>query len=278
MKTKGGDTMIAVGFCLATFGSRYVQLREAARHIDVLGFASLHVWDHYVSWDDPRESVLEAWTTLAGLAEVTRRVRIGPMVANNINRHPGRLAKVAATLHELSGSRCDLGIGSGGEDQQPFGIAVGDAAERVARLAEALQIIPALWTGEPVTFDGKYYRLTNAVAAPAQNPPPRLIVAASRPDTARLAGRYGDGVNFTWNDRDRLPRLFDALDAGLAGRGRTRDGFDLSLHIRWHNMGSEPQQALLEWEQMGFTRVIVYVTAPFPLAEIESLARLAGQK
>lgn len=266
--------MIAVGFCLATFGSRYTQLREAARHIDALGFASINVWDHYVSWDDPHESVLEAWTTLAGLAEVTRHVRIGPMVANNINRHPGRLAKVPATLHELSGGRCDLGIGSGGEDQASFGIHVGGAAERVTRLAEALQIIPALWTGQPVSFQGRHYQLTGAIASPAQNPPPQLIVAAAQPGAARLAGRYGDGVNFSWMVRDGFPGLFDALDAGLAERGWSRDGFVLSLHVRWNNLMPDPLQALMAWQKLGFTRVIVYVRAPFPLAEIEAIAQL----
>lgn len=268
--------MIAVGFCLATFGTRYEQLREAAQHIDALGFASLHVWDHYVSWDDPRESVLEAWTTIAALAEATTRVRVGPMVASVVNRHPGRMAKVAATLHELSGGRCDLGIGSGvgGPEQESFGILVGGAEERVARLAEALQIIPALWTGEPVTFHGDYYQLNDAIASPLQRPAPRLIVAAAQPGTARLAGYYGDGVNFPWPVRDRFPALFAALDAGLAERGRTREGFDLSLHVRWNNVENDPLRALTEWEQMGFTRVVVYLKPPFPLEEIERLARM----
>src|SRR5919199_527694 len=106
--------MITVGFCLATFGTPYVQVREAAQHLDDLGFDSVWVWDHYVSWNDPRESVLECWTTLAGLAEATSRIHLGPLVANNTNRHPGRLAKVAATLNELSGGRCEVGIGAGG--------------------------------------------------------------------------------------------------------------------------------------------------------------------
>src|SRR5262245_42977636 len=130
-----------IGFCLSTFGTPYPALREAAREIDALGFASIHVWDHYVAWPDPQESVLEAWTTLTGLAEATTRVRIGPLVANNLNHHPGRLAKVAATLHELSNGRCDLAIGSGsgGDEQESFGIRVGDADERISRLEEALQ-------------------------------------------------------------------------------------------------------------------------------------------
>jgi alkanesulfonate monooxygenase SsuD/methylene tetrahydromethanopterin reductase-like flavin-dependent oxidoreductase (luciferase family) len=267
--------MIAIGICLPTFGTRYTQLRETARHIDALGFASIHVWDHYVSWNDPRESVLEAWTTLAGLAEATSRARIGPMVASNLNRHPGRLAKVAATLHELSGGRCDLGIGSGSEEQEQesFGIAVGDPAERVARLEEALQIIPALWAGEPVTFHGQYYHLTEAIASPPQKAPPRLIVAAGIPRTVRLAARYADGLVFPGNDRSRFPKLFAALDASLAECGRTRDGFDISLHVFWHAMEHDPLQALAEWEGLGFTRVIVSVAAPLSLQPIEMLAR-----
>lgn len=266
-------TMIAVGFCLATFGTRYAQLREAAQRLDALGFASLHVWDHYVSWTNPRESVLEAWTTLAGLAEATRQIRIGPMVANNLNRHPGRLAKVAATLHELSGGRCDLGLGSGtgGIERDAFGLPVDDARARGARLAEALQIIPALWRGEPVTFHGQYYQLVEAIASPAQDPPPRLIVAASQTGTARLAGHHADGVNFAWVDHPRYAELLAAVEAGLAERGRSRDGFDVSIHIRWTRLQPDPVMALREWETLGFTRAIVYLEPPFPLDAVEAL-------
>jgi len=259
-------TMIQIGFCLLTFGTSYALLHDLAQQIDDLGFASIHVWDHYVAWPEPKDSVLEAWTTLAALAEATRRVRIGPMVANNLNRHPGRIAKVAGTLHEISGGRCDLAIGSGsgGPEQETFGIKVGDASERIDRLEEALQIIPALWKGEPVTFHGKYYELKDAIAMPALNPPPRLIAASTLVRTARLAGRFADGVNFTWYYPDRIPRLFSALDEGLSESGRSREGFDCSLHVRWPHLQPDPKQALFEWEQMGFSRVIVYVTEPFP--------------
>src|SRR5215208_2789794 len=174
------------------------------RKLDQLGFDSVWVWDHYMSWNDPRESVLECWTTLAGLAEATRHIRLGPLVANNTNRHPGRLAKVAATLHELSGGRLELGIGAGGRavEQSLFGIDQGDRAERTARLAEALQIIPALWTGEPVTFQGRYYQLNDAIAAPRQHPRPRIIVGGRSVTMARLAGQYADGLNLQWSFRE----------------------------------------------------------------------------
>ena len=257
--------MMEIGFCLSSFGTRYPEVRDAAQHIESLGFASVHVWDHYVAWPDPNDSVLEAWTTLAGLAEATERVRIGPLVANNLNRHPGRLAKVAATLHEISNGRCDLAIGSGsgGEEQESFGIIVGNAEERVNRLEEALQIIPALWRGESVNFEGKYYQLINALCMPMQDPPPRFIVAATLPRTAHLAGKYGDGVNFPWLVNERFPGLFTAIDEGLAERRRNRDGFDISLHVRWSVLETDPLQFLNDFEDLGFTRVIIYLTAPF---------------
>jgi alkanesulfonate monooxygenase SsuD/methylene tetrahydromethanopterin reductase-like flavin-dependent oxidoreductase (luciferase family) len=266
--------MLEIGFCLSTFGTRYIQLREAALLIEALGFASIHVWHHYVAWPDPQESVLEAWTTLASLAEATQRVRLGPLVANNLNRHPGRLAKVAATLHELSGGRCELAIGSGtgGEEQESFGIPVGDAKERIARLEEALQIIPALWRGEPVTFDGRFYQLKDAVCQPEQQPPPHLVVASTLPASSCLAGKYADGVNFPWVVHDRFPGLFEALDRGLGERGRQRSGFDVSLHVRWHVAAADPLSTFEQWKSMGFTRVIIYLALPFPLPEIEALA------
>lgn len=267
--------MIPLGFCLVTFGSSYAQVREAARLLDTLGFDSVWVWDHYVSWNNPRETVLDGLTTLAALAEATTRIRLGPMVANNTNRHPGRLAKIAATLQELSGGRFELGLGAGGleYEQAQFGIEQGSAVERADRLEEALQIIPALWRGEPFTFQGNYYRLNEAMCAPGPNPPPRLIVGANGPRLCRMAGRYADGLNLQWRKRQLFPQLFAALDEGLAARGRDRRGFDLSIHPGWPDFASSPVEALERWEQLGFTRAIAYVTPPFPLREFEALAK-----
>jgi alkanesulfonate monooxygenase SsuD/methylene tetrahydromethanopterin reductase-like flavin-dependent oxidoreductase (luciferase family) len=270
--------MLPIGFCLVSFGTSYAHLRAATQELERLGFDSVWIWDHYVSWNDPRESVLECWTTLAALAEATHRIRLGSLVANNTNRHPGRLAKVVATLHDIAAGRCELGIGAGGyaDEQSRFGIEQGSAGERVSRLEEALQIIPALWTGEPVTFQGRYYQLTEAISAPPQASPPRLIVGASGPRMARLAGQYADGLNLQWRSRERFAALFAALDEGLASRGRDRSGFDLSLHPAWDDLAADPNRMLDTWEQAGLTRVIPYVVPPFPLDAFEMLARQLG--
>ncbi len=266
--------LLPVGVCLVIFGTRYAALREAALKLDELGYDSVWVWDHYVSWHDPTEPVLEGLTTLAAVAEATQRVQVGTLVANNNNRHPGRLAKIAATMQEISGGRFALGIGAGGlaDEQEQFGISHGDVNERVGRITEALQIIPHLWRGAPVSFAGHYYHLANAHCFPPPEPPPPIIVGANGPRMARLAGLYADGVNIQWHHRETFPATLAALDTALATRGRTRAGFDLSLHIAWDEFIADPQAINAAATELGVTRIIPWASAPFPLDDFVRLA------
>ena len=270
--------MIPVGICLATVGTSYAALRDAARALDDLAYDSVWVWDHYLSGRDPREPVLECWTTLAGLAEATRQIGLGPLVANTINHHPARLAKIAATLQEICGGRLTLGMGAGGwaAEQAMVGIKQGSRAERNARLAEALQIIPALWAGHPVTYQGHVYQLSDAVVAPSPAPQPRIIVGGRSSEMAGLAGRYADGFNLRWRGSAVLPAILGALDRALAERVQDRGNFDLSLNAEWPDFMIDPLARLSEWHALGFTRAILTVYAPFPLAQFEQLARQLG--
>jgi len=268
--------VIPIGICLPTFGTTYTEVRRAAMALEAYGYDSLWLWDHYVSWNDPREPVLECWTTLAGLAEATSTIRLGPLVANVTNRHPGRLAKVAATLYEIAEGRLEVGLGAGGygAEQESFGIDQGDRATRTRRLEEALQVLPLLWSGDPVTFEGEHVRLRGAIVSPGLRPPPRLIVGGRSEALAHLAGRYADGLNLQWRFRERFPSLLAALDAALAARGRDRTGFDLSLHVDWTDLVADPEGALTAWAALGFTRVIAMAPAPIPLDDLGRLARL----
>jgi alkanesulfonate monooxygenase SsuD/methylene tetrahydromethanopterin reductase-like flavin-dependent oxidoreductase (luciferase family) len=269
--------VIPLGFCLGTFGVGYPDLRDAARSVDDLGFDSVWVWDHHVSWNRPDEPVLEGLTVLGGLAEATHQVRLGTLVANVLNRTPARLAKIASTLQEVSGGRFELGIGAGGLDheQRPFGVEQGDGRARYARLAEAVAVIPQLWTGRPVTFHGRFVTLDAAVLAPVVERP-RLILGSGGPSIARLAGRRADGLNLHWHVRDRYPALFAALDEGLAVSGRTRAGFDLSVHASIVDLDPDPAAAVAAWEDLGFTRVIAYAPPPWSEAVLAGIARALG--
>jgi alkanesulfonate monooxygenase SsuD/methylene tetrahydromethanopterin reductase-like flavin-dependent oxidoreductase (luciferase family) len=143
---------------------------------------------------------------------------------------------------------------------------------RFGQLREAIQIIPALWSGTAVSFTGEYYQLQNAICSPAPQPRPALILGALGPGVARLAGRHADGLNLHWHKRAIFPELFAALDAGLTAAGRTRAGFDLSLHPALADLGSDPRQTLDDWAGMGFTRAIVYLLPPYPLRQLVVLA------
>jgi alkanesulfonate monooxygenase SsuD/methylene tetrahydromethanopterin reductase-like flavin-dependent oxidoreductase (luciferase family) len=266
---------LPVGFCLGTFGVSYAELRNAARLLDALRFDSVWLWDHYVSWNDPREPVIEGLTALAALAEATQHIRLGPLVANNLNRHPGRLAKIAATLQEIAQGRFELGIGGGGwkPEQEAFGIEQGTLDERTGRVAEALQIIRLLWSGEPVTFDGRDYRLTGAIVAPPPHPLPPIIVGARGTRLCRIAGRFADGLNVQWRDHARLDEQIAALDEGLAEAGRTRAKFDLSVHADWRDLHPDPLTTLDRWQALGFTRAIIAMAAPFRSEDFRRLAQ-----
>lgn len=196
-------------------------------------------------------------------------------MANNLNRHPGRLAKIAATLQEIAQGRFELGIGGGGwkPEQEAFGIDQGTLDERTERVAEAVRVIRSLWSGEPVTFHGRYYRLTDAMIAPPPQPPSPIIVGARGARLCRIAGRFADGLNVQWRDRTRLDEQIAALDAGLAEAERTRAGFDLSVHADWRDLSPDPVAALEQWQALGFRRVIVYVAAPFPVDDFRRLAQ-----
>jgi alkanesulfonate monooxygenase SsuD/methylene tetrahydromethanopterin reductase-like flavin-dependent oxidoreductase (luciferase family) len=272
---------LPLGFCLSTVGVAPAALLAAGATLDDAGADSLWLWDHLVSvWRDPRETVLDGPALLGALLVCTRHCQVGPLVMNMTNWHPARLALFGATLARLGAGRFALGIGGGGlaAEQAPFGVDQGDRARRTQRVTEALQLLPALWRGAPVTFDGVVYRFDQAQMAALDHPPP-LIVGARRPPLVRIAGQCADGINLAWRDRALLPALFAALDDGLASRQRDRTGFDCSIHAGWPELSAAPQALLEEWARCGFDRASVWLAPPYPLdAAVALLASCATRR
>src|SRR5207247_2757451 len=114
--------------------------------------------DHYVSSFDETRRVLDAWATIAGLAARTTKLELGTLVSPATFRHPSVLARSAATADEISGGRVTLGMGAGWQDREheAYGFEFGTARERVARLAEQLEIIHGLLRGHRVDFEAAY--------------------------------------------------------------------------------------------------------------------------
>jgi alkanesulfonate monooxygenase SsuD/methylene tetrahydromethanopterin reductase-like flavin-dependent oxidoreductase (luciferase family) len=197
-----GRHPVRVGAAFWVQRTDWPSLRKAVIAAEDAGADDLWIDDHLLSdegdRDDPK---LEGWTTLAAVAAVTSRARLGLLVAANTIRNPGLTAKLATTLDSISEGRVILGIGGGWfEDEhrafgfEEFGTGFG---ERLDRLAEAVPLIRRLLDRERVTADGRFYRMRDAVAAPGPVQPrlPILIGGSGPTKTLPLVARYAD----MWN-------------------------------------------------------------------------------
>lgn len=183
-------------------------VRSVAKLAEDAGFHSVWASDHlFLDWskyggsNEVRGS-LECWSTLAGLAAVTSRVRIGSLTLCNDFRNPGLVAKMAASLDLLSNGRLDLGMGAGWYEPEyrAAGIPFDRPRVRIRRLGESVDIIGRLLAGDEVTFKGEHYTIDGAVCLPApkQRPRPPIWVGGKGDLLVATAARVADGWNFSW--------------------------------------------------------------------------------
>ena len=174
-------------------------IRDIVLECERLGYHSIWLDDHlmYNDW-----SILECWTTLSALSSLTSKIRLGTMVSCSAHRNPALLAKMAATFDCLSGGRLEFGIGAGTQqaEHDAYGFDFSKPQVRIEQLAESLEVIRRLWTQEKSNYQGKYYRLKNAVCEPKplQKPYPPITVGGSgellmQKATAPYANRFDWG-------------------------------------------------------------------------------------
>jgi probable F420-dependent oxidoreductase len=212
----------------------YVAMARAAEDV---GFDSVWVGDHLLYRDDgrPERGPWEAWTLLAGLAAVTQRVRLGPLVACASFHQPAMLAKMASTVDEVSGGRLVLGLGAGWNQGEfdAFGVPFD---HRVSRFEEAFEVIRRLLGGERVTFHGRYCRVDDAVLLPAPARRPALMVGSGGPRVLSIALPHVDIWN-TWFDwYGNTPQGFASrnaeIDAAATRAGRAPHEIERSACVR----------------------------------------------
>jgi len=214
------------------------------REAEALGYDAAYTYDHFMAvMMDPYEPCLEAWTSLAALAALTRRIRLGVLVTGNTYRHPAVLAKMATTVDVVSGGRLDLGIGAGWfePEHRALGIPFRTAGARCDMLDEALAVIRALWTEREASFAGRYYQLDRAIAEPkpAQRPhPPILVAATGERKMLRIVARHAD----IWNgfgSPEVARRKIGVLAEHCRAVGRDVDAIEKSLLLPAH-IGDDP--------------------------------------
>jgi F420-dependent oxidoreductase-like protein len=205
------------------------RLREIAQAAERAGFSGLWVMDHFrqipmfgAAWMD----MLESWTTLAYLAAVTERVRLGTLVTGVTYRNVAHLGKIVATLDVLSGGRAVCGLGAGWfeAEHRAYDWPFPPLAERYARLEDALQALPLLWGKGTPEFHGRTIDVPEALCypRPLQEHVPILVGGNGERRTLRLAAQYADACNII-GDSETVARKRAVLHAHCDAVGRARD-------------------------------------------------------
>jgi alkanesulfonate monooxygenase SsuD/methylene tetrahydromethanopterin reductase-like flavin-dependent oxidoreductase (luciferase family) len=173
--------------------------------VENLGYDSVWVADHLVNFMEIHTPAFEAWTTLAGLAAHTKRIRCGPLISPIPFHNPAFLAKKAVTVDHLTGGRLEIGLGAGipGSYDPSYSMSSTDdwpGNERVGRLGEAVEIIDMLLRNEVSTYEGNYYQIKEAVMhpRPVQQPRPPITIGANGPLMRKLAARWADTWSIVW--------------------------------------------------------------------------------
>jgi F420-dependent oxidoreductase-like protein len=226
-REEDGRTVRYVLMIEAQQGLSYADQLAIARRAEGAGFEAMFRSDHYESFPGPPgRRTTDAWTVLAGLARETERIRLGVLVSPVTFRLPGTLAKIVATVDEMSGGRIELGMGAGWNEleHRRHGVPFPPINERADMLEEQLAIVHGLWD-EPDgwSFAGAHYRIEDAIfhPKPVQKPrPPFIVGGEGSPRSLRIAARYADEFNVTSSDPARVAERYAMLDEACRAIGR----------------------------------------------------------
>jgi probable F420-dependent oxidoreductase len=269
----------------------FADIVDVARAAEDGGLDSGWIADHllYRAEDGQEYGLHEAWTMLAGIAAVTSRIELGPMVLCTSFRNAVLTAKMAAALDVVSNGRLILGLGCGWHEPEYDAMGL-PFADRVSRFEESLEIITRLLAGERVSLEGRYTTIRDAVLLPRPARPIPILVAARRERMLRLTARHADLWNTAWYGLpdDRLRDAFAGLDEALAAEGRPADALVRTVGIEVRDPDQPPvpepseraiagdvdelAAALDAYARLGVGHVIAALE-PMTVRSVERLAR-----
>jgi F420-dependent oxidoreductase-like protein len=255
---------------------------EVARQAERLGFESLWVFDHFHTVPDPTDELtFESFSTLAALAALTERVRLGHLVICTGYRNPALTAKMMGTLDVISGGRMELGIGAGWKEDEWLGYGYGfpDTRSRLAMLADHLEVITRMLGPGRATFSGTYASVREAINEPRglQRPRVPVMVGGNGPNvTWRLAAKHADELNLDWLSPDDVRAALGVIAARCEEIGRDPASLRVSLNIgrdTFKVAGSSRVDLLAAYRELGIVRVMGLIQATATSDEVlESLA------
>ena len=228
-------------YCLFTEpqqGFSYDDQLAFARSAETHGLDGFFRSDHYLRMGegDPRPGPTDAWTTLAGLARETSRIRLGTLVSSVTYRVPGILAIQVAQVDAMSGGRAELGLGTGWFEREHEAYGIPFPAKRFDLLEEQLAIVTGLWAtpeAETFSYEGEHYRLDAAPALPkpAQERMPVIVGGGGPRRTPALAARYATEFNIGFVPEDVVAQKFDVVRAACEDIGRDPATLKMSVAL-----------------------------------------------
>ncbi len=182
---------------------------EKAQAAEAAGFVGMAGMDHMAPPMALEHTMYEAITSAAWLLARTERLVQGQLVLCDAFRHPAVLAREAVTLDHASGGRFELGIGWGSviEEFTTFGVTPTAARDRVQRLAETLDILRALWSGEAFDYDGQFFRMEAARQVPVPIGKIPVVIGGTGKRTMELVAKHADWWNVPIHQLDRLDEM-----------------------------------------------------------------------
>ena len=224
------------------FGLNWTRWKQFVKTVEEAGFPGLYCSDHFLYLEPPQVDSLEVYVALTYLADHSQRVRIGTMVSPLSFRDPVMMTRQAMAINDLSGGRMILGVGTGWAEREHtmFGYHLGDVKTRMDRLEEGLEVISRLMrSDEPVSFEGNFYQLREALLLPRPEHRLRLLIGGNgKRRTLPLVARYADVWNAQWTTVEELRERNVLLDDLLRKEGRQprdlrRTG--IRLLVCWRN-------------------------------------------
>lgn len=201
-------------------GASYDDQLRIAQAAEQLGFDGFFRSDHFLRMGegDPSPGPTDSWTTLAGLARETSRIRLGTLVTSATFRHPGVLAIQVAQVDQMSGGRAELGLGAGWFEAEHRAYGIPFPAKRFGILTEQLEVVTGLWgtpVGERFDYDGDHYTVEDspALPKPVQSPLPIIVGGNGPRRTPALAARFATEYNAAFPAFDDVPGLFSRVRA-----------------------------------------------------------------
>ena len=269
-------TDIRFGYALSSEEHRPDALVANARRAEEVGFDFAMISDHFHPWTDRQGESPFVWSVLGGIAARTERITIGTGVtALSVRIHPAILAQAAATVADMLPGRFWFGVGTGENlNEHVLGDAWPEHARRAEMLEEAIELIRRLWTGELVDHHGAAYDVSRAriYTLPKELPP--ILIAASGPETAELAGRIGDGLITTAPEKE----LLTAFNRGGRGATRSKGGRPIvgQATVCWAKDEKSARKTALEWWPTAAIPGDNSTELPLP-SSFESLAELVTE-